>query len=98
MSVRVAGQNYDYTTNLTTFYVHAAMASDASVAAIRLIAASASPHDEYRTSGSVTEVDSNLDSVFRNDALNSREWDDGTHSHGNAAAADLNSALRSRRV
>lgn len=76
LSIRITGDGYDYTTHPATFYVHAVTASDASVAAIRLLASAASPRDEYRTSGSVTEVDSNLDPIV---PLRSRSWDDGTH-------------------
>jgi hypothetical protein len=54
-------QPYSYTVHPCTFYVHAVCASDARTMAIALVSASVSPHDEYRTSGSVIAVDGNLD-------------------------------------
>lgn len=77
MSVRVTGIGHDYTRHLSVFYVHAVMGSDAALHAIRIGCAAASPADEYRSSGSVTEVDrGTLDPINLDRAYS---WDDGTH-------------------
>ena len=57
-------QGYSYTIHPAVFYVHAVSASDAQTMAIKLVSAGVSPHDEYRTSGSVIAVDGNLNPVL----------------------------------
>lgn len=60
-SMPAAMPGYSYTTTPATFYMHAVSASDVQTMAIALVSAGVSPHDEYRTSGSVIAVDGNLE-------------------------------------
>jgi hypothetical protein len=73
MSVHLKNAEWSYSNQVPSFYVHAVSPQDAESNAIRVCAASASAKDEFRTSGSVIQVDSDLEPM---DNETYRSWSD----------------------
>lgn len=67
---------WSYTTQVPGFYVHGVSPRDAQTNAIRVVAASASAGEEFRTSGSLIQVDSNLDPVDNGTDNTYLSWSD----------------------
>lgn len=71
-----ADAKYDYVSEVPTFFIWGADSRDAEQRAVRVMTASASPRDTYRTRGTLVEV-SQRDALGEPlDVETSRMWDD----------------------